>query len=213
MDAASAKAFRSTAGCWTCKLRRKKCDERHPTCKACTLLEITCHYGPDRPQWLDGGVKQGNMLLSVKREVRQNAPYRLVKRKNEVAPTLPAVNHTEPAATKRTATSPAHRPATCRLAYKDAGAEEGFEQSDTMLLMFYLEHVFPSLFPFYRPLPNDGGKEQCRQQVSIRECCQPSGQRAPAGEFRTSCLSILRRSLTVRRHYRKHGYPSRTEAA
>lgn len=33
-----------------------------------------------------------------------------------------------------------------------------FERSDTILLMFYLEHVLPFLFPFYRPSPLEGGR-------------------------------------------------------
>ena len=30
---------RSRLGCWTCRLRRKKCDERRPACANCDSLE------------------------------------------------------------------------------------------------------------------------------------------------------------------------------
>ncbi|KDN38995.1 hypothetical protein RSAG8_09152, partial [Rhizoctonia solani AG-8 WAC10335] len=33
---------RSTTGCGTCKARRKKCDETHPKCQACTRLGLDC---------------------------------------------------------------------------------------------------------------------------------------------------------------------------
>lgn len=48
-------ASRSTHGCWTCRLRKKKCDENHPSCFRCTSLQIICDgYGP-RPYWMDRG--------------------------------------------------------------------------------------------------------------------------------------------------------------
>ncbi|KAJ6152952.1 Protein of unknown function DUF3468 [Penicillium chrysogenum] len=40
---------RSRSGCFTCRLRRKKCDEGHPTCSACTSLCLKCEY--KRPSW------------------------------------------------------------------------------------------------------------------------------------------------------------------
>ena len=51
-------ASRSTHGCWTCRLRKKKCDETHPSCLRCTALQIACDgYGP-RPYWMDRGELQ-----------------------------------------------------------------------------------------------------------------------------------------------------------
>ncbi|KAJ5759052.1 hypothetical protein N7520_006208 [Penicillium odoratum] len=40
---------RSRSGCFTCRLRRKKCDEAHPTCSACANLNLKCEY--KRPMW------------------------------------------------------------------------------------------------------------------------------------------------------------------
>lgn len=37
------------AGCFTCRLRRKKCDEGSPTCAACRHLGLQCEY--KRPEW------------------------------------------------------------------------------------------------------------------------------------------------------------------
>ncbi|KAI9890053.1 MAG: hypothetical protein M1814_004569 [Vezdaea aestivalis] len=40
---------RSRSGCFTCRLRRKKCDEGKPACKACRHLGLCCEY--KRPMW------------------------------------------------------------------------------------------------------------------------------------------------------------------
>ncbi|EGE02110.1 C6 sexual development transcription factor NosA [Trichophyton equinum CBS 127.97] len=40
---------RSRSGCFTCRLRRKKCDEGHPACRACKNLKLRCEY--ERPMW------------------------------------------------------------------------------------------------------------------------------------------------------------------
>ncbi|KAK9773916.1 hypothetical protein AB5N19_05678 [Seiridium cardinale] len=46
----------------------------------------------------------------------------------------------------------------CTLASEDARGSIGFGRSDTILLMFYLEHLLPFLFPFYNPSPLQGGR-------------------------------------------------------
>ncbi|ORY65891.1 transcriptional regulatory protein Pro-1 [Pseudomassariella vexata] len=40
---------RSRTGCYTCRLRRKKCDEGTPMCTACRHLGLQCEY--KRPHW------------------------------------------------------------------------------------------------------------------------------------------------------------------
>ncbi|KAI8962720.1 PRO1 protein [Daldinia sp. FL1419] len=40
---------RSRTGCYTCRLRRKKCDEGAPMCTACKHLGLECEY--KRPMW------------------------------------------------------------------------------------------------------------------------------------------------------------------
>lgn len=40
---------RSRSGCFTCRLRRKKCDEAKGACKACRHLGLACEY--KRPSW------------------------------------------------------------------------------------------------------------------------------------------------------------------
>lgn len=38
--------FRSTAGCLTCRRRKKKCDQTKPRCTGCTRNQLTCNWPP-----------------------------------------------------------------------------------------------------------------------------------------------------------------------
>ncbi|KAJ7449376.1 hypothetical protein B0H11DRAFT_2079114 [Mycena galericulata] len=50
------RASRSESGCYTCRVRRKKCDESPDldgNCETCVRLHIQClGYGSKRPEWL-----------------------------------------------------------------------------------------------------------------------------------------------------------------
>ncbi|KAF7553762.1 hypothetical protein G7Z17_g3386 [Cylindrodendrum hubeiense] len=67
---------RSNAGCWTCRLRRKKCDEKRPICDGCGALEITCHNEEAKPDWMDGGPRQKAMAEKIKAQVKKQASQR-----------------------------------------------------------------------------------------------------------------------------------------
>lgn len=70
------RSLRSTKGCWTCRLRRKKCDERHPVCQLCHTLAIPCYgYGP-KPDWMDGGDVEKSQIQSLKQTVRYTSRQR-----------------------------------------------------------------------------------------------------------------------------------------
>lgn len=49
---------RSKGACWTCRLRRKKCDEGQPICSTCTTLSVDCYGYDPKPAWADGGILQ-----------------------------------------------------------------------------------------------------------------------------------------------------------
>ena len=68
--------IRSSRGCWTCRLRRKKCDEARPACAACAALEITCHYSDAKPAWMDGGPREKAMADEIKAMVKAKASER-----------------------------------------------------------------------------------------------------------------------------------------
>ncbi|PVH88937.1 hypothetical protein DL98DRAFT_389687, partial [Cadophora sp. DSE1049] len=67
---------KSFTGCWTCRIRHKKCDEATPICDACRALEITCHYDRTKPDWMDNGQRQQDMVDRVKMEIKRGATRR-----------------------------------------------------------------------------------------------------------------------------------------
>ncbi|KAM7193868.1 Fungal specific transcription factor domain containing protein [Rhypophila sp. PSN 637] len=67
---------RSLVGCWTCRLRRKKCDESRPVCVNCSALEIECFFDDTKPEWMDGGKKQRERAEWLKLEVKRLASSR-----------------------------------------------------------------------------------------------------------------------------------------
>ena len=64
--------------CWTCKLRRKKCDEKQPICGDCDSLEIACVYGP-KPHWMDTDEEQRQKAILLKVDVKHKAALRREK--------------------------------------------------------------------------------------------------------------------------------------
>ncbi|KAI0126852.1 fungal-specific transcription factor domain-containing protein [Xylariales sp. AK1849] len=68
--------IRSSQGCWTCRIRRKKCDENKPVCSVCGALEITCHYSDAKPDWMDGGDHERQVAEDLKAMVKTKANER-----------------------------------------------------------------------------------------------------------------------------------------
>jgi hypothetical protein len=67
------RVLRSKQGCWTCRLRKKKCDECHPHCSTCESLSITCFgYGP-KPDWMNNSEEAKVVAESIKDTVRQTS--------------------------------------------------------------------------------------------------------------------------------------------
>ncbi len=71
---------RSSEGCWTCRLRRKKCDEVRPVCAGCAALEIDCLYSDAKPDWMDNGELQKRKADAIKADVRRRAVWRRERR-------------------------------------------------------------------------------------------------------------------------------------
>lgn len=65
-------------GCWTCRVRHRKCDLETPECKECTDRHVHCHgYGP-KPVWMDGGPEEEKERARIKDAINQN--FRHVKK-------------------------------------------------------------------------------------------------------------------------------------
>lgn len=180
---------RSFSGCWTCRLRRKKCAGKYPVCDVCAALLITCHYGQDKPGWMDGGPRQEEMAERLKREVKENSYRRRGERAAHISSDrvsiaesttgeMTVLPHEPPrdlappvcdllkaiqnihnyVAEPCSETSRLRQVADFTFGAKDNRESIAFGRSDSILVTFYLEHLLPFLFPFYRPSFLEGGK-------------------------------------------------------
>ena len=167
--------MRTSNGCWTCRLRRKKCDENHPVCDVCTALRITCYNDQDnRPEWMDGSMKQEAMAEQLKREVKEKARRRRGERGVHISSERSVVAESSPGelivtleTPLRSAAAPVFAlvPATTDLQDTEtqvppecSHGDASFERSNAILFMFYVEKLLPFLFPFYCPSFLEGGK-------------------------------------------------------
>lgn len=60
-------------GCWTCRVRKKKCDGSPDRCQTCCRLGIVCDGYGTRPSWLDGGDKERQRRMELKSLVKKNS--------------------------------------------------------------------------------------------------------------------------------------------
>ena len=197
-------AMRTSDGCWTCRLRRKKCDETRPVCEVCAGLDLTCYLGQTRPSWMDGGKRQNDMAEKLKADIKARARRRRGAEASYISrtgmPTPENPDHYQipdselVLSTKDTTHSKQYLPTvfgTNHQASKldvardtlgettvpptDVGLGLGLANdpistgrdvwnsvfighSEATLIMFYLDEVFPWLYPFYRPSLVQGGR-------------------------------------------------------
>ncbi|KAK9237161.1 hypothetical protein V1525DRAFT_174127 [Lipomyces kononenkoae] len=62
-----ASVSRSRTGCWTCRLRRKKCSEEKPACAPCQRLNLSCDGYGDRPDFM----KSADAMARKRDEIRR----------------------------------------------------------------------------------------------------------------------------------------------
>ncbi|KAI9727716.1 MAG: hypothetical protein M1828_005944 [Chrysothrix sp. TS-e1954] len=191
-------AQKPATGCWTCKVRRKKCDGVATICNACIALRITCYYDQAKPSWMDGGARQEEMAQFFKNKVKENAHRRRAERSVAassypvspspteasasngewlVLPSRPPHN-SDPSSSNRPihgqavadmtnihTRSPSANPAPstgrkdeCVFHANTSLESPPLGRADTIRITFYLEHLFPFLFPFHQPSVLQGGK-------------------------------------------------------
>ncbi len=51
-----------------------------PVCGSCGSLQIACHFGDQKPAWMDGAAEQKKMTQIIKDEIKNNAPRRKERR-------------------------------------------------------------------------------------------------------------------------------------
>lgn len=66
---------RSKKGCWICRIKHLKCDEKRPHCEACRRFGIECDFSDDRPDYVvDNDLRKQKLLeITRKRRVKSSA--------------------------------------------------------------------------------------------------------------------------------------------
>ncbi|KFY36087.1 hypothetical protein V494_05327 [Pseudogymnoascus sp. VKM F-4513 (FW-928)] len=86
---------RSRTGCYTCRLRRKKCDEGSPCCSACKNLGLECNY--KRPMWWSNGDSRRQQKDMIKMIIKRK---KLSEKASQILPpgadTPPGLSHSLP---------------------------------------------------------------------------------------------------------------------
>jgi hypothetical protein len=142
-------------------------------------LLITCHFTPEKPDWVDGGERQREMAERLKQEVRDKAPYRrslaYAKAWSMDEPVPDTTDAAPPGLPEivRSAADTGNQSAGQLSPPRFAGVSSTTPPSSSLNLPFpakswsgldrglivcYLDFYFPFLFPFYQPSMLDRGR-------------------------------------------------------
>jgi C6 transcription factor Pro1 len=164
---------RSYGACWTCRIRKIKCDETSIACKRCNSLRITCHGYGKKPAWIDGGQREREETEKIKRKIKEtNKVKRLLRNRKNWSSQLDPHTRPSPDITEvllpRQALIDAKMPCVTNNLSANVESigsennndseEDGLNERESCILMHYLDFVFPLQFPFYRPHPTEGGR-------------------------------------------------------
>ncbi|KAL4950358.1 fungal-specific transcription factor domain-containing protein [Aspergillus filifer] len=135
---------RSKHGCWTCRLRKKKCDEHRPRCQTCESLSITCYGYGEKPEWMDNGPQEKAVAEGIKQIVKvtsRRKPAIHVRERNHDRTLAPKAN-------KESSQSPSEA----------SDSADILSTEEATLLMHFLDEVFPLQYPAYKPDTMMGGR-------------------------------------------------------
>ncbi|KAL7934701.1 fungal-specific transcription factor domain-containing protein [Trichoderma chlorosporum] len=175
----------SAETCWTCRIRKKRCDREQPTCSACRSLDITCYDGNNRPSWAVA-LSRAEFADQIKAQVKEKAECRRNKSYVKVLPlgrarklkTGPVAacrpskrnQHTQNIRTQEgNLTDPSSSEPSSNSLSPAESSQPGRDSSNPALLgisedididleITFLDYAFPFLFPFYRPSIFKGGR-------------------------------------------------------
>jgi hypothetical protein len=199
-------AMKSYDGCWTCRLRKKRCDEIRPVCRNCSALQITCHFSDEKPSWMESRFGQKEKAEEIKREVksaaarrrgtlpmdvlerivaepdkdagratggltRQSVPTKSPPfRAEQTLDSTPGWTSTHTGPNSEPISSNGRRDSWNRLDMlsisNSIDGQPGHSELDRRFIMFYFDHFFPFLFPFYKPPLLEGGRTWIMELVT-----------------------------------------------
>ncbi|RPA77220.1 hypothetical protein BJ508DRAFT_242137 [Ascobolus immersus RN42] len=170
---------RSRTGCFTCRLRRKKCDEGKPKCKACHNLGLTCEY--KRPVWWASADLRKRHKEGIKMMIKRTK----LSEKVQQIPALASAD-SPPELTRSGASSDAHsdslrgrRSLSCDSGYS---LQEEYDHMDggdydKLSLNTNFHYVHPALMdpaPFHPFAPFDGSLSDKQVYINTMPIRRPS---------------------------------------
>ena len=200
----------SRSGCWTCRVRHKKCDEARPECNECTLRSLTCHGYHQKPPFIDDPELLHLEISRIKKTVKE-----VYRRKRRLLLRKTASSNDQCGFESKGNWPDALSPdeVTCTDPWDaDGNAESESVYREAELTMYYLDRIFPILFPYCQWDPADGGRGWLfwllSQDVPLRQAAlslaalhqRASSSSAKSDEtellkYHTNALSGLRRTL------------------
>lgn len=154
-------------GCWTCRIRHKKCDITTPSCRECSDRNVHCHgYGP-KPTWMDGASEEKKERARIKTAINQHV-RRLRKMQNraKIASLPQADKETQPYSSDVNASTAFDTEddsnllpsASLEILDPSSGQDGIFDPQAACLLMHYLDQVFAWQFPYFRSTSRLGNR-------------------------------------------------------
>jgi hypothetical protein len=145
---------RGRRGCWTCRIRHRRCDESSPECKECSTRSITCYgYDLEPPEWMSNDQLLQKELRQIKSAVKQNfRRVKTIQNRQLARSTAQAAQSSRAKATSRPESEITHGP-----------AQIGSSTTNTIFreaqyLLHYLDYIFPIQYAFYVDAPDQGGR-------------------------------------------------------
>ncbi|KAH7143539.1 fungal-specific transcription factor domain-containing protein [Dactylonectria macrodidyma] len=150
---------RGRIGCWTCRIRHRKCDERRPACRECTSRRIPCYgYDSKPPAWMNDPRRLNSGLQNIKRAVKEN--FKRVRRLQN-QPSSPELHSAGHATASDGSGLPL--PAASNVEEPLEGTEprattENASFREAQHIVHYLDYIFPLQYPYYVDDPDLGGR-------------------------------------------------------
>ena len=145
---------RGRRGCWTCRIRHRRCDESVPNCEECRSRHITCHgYDLDAPEWISDDRLLQEELRRIKVAVKEN--FRRVKtiQNRQLARSTAEASHASRAQAK---SERRDEQAASLGPPSSSGTNTIFREAK--YLVHYLDYIFPIQYAFYVDAPDQGGR-------------------------------------------------------
>jgi hypothetical protein len=147
----------TTGGCWTCRIRHRKCDETRPVCRECDTRGITCHGYGGKPQWMQDDALLQKELAKTKKAVKDN--FRRVKRLHakRIADEESSARESSQDDTTTTVDTTTDGTVTFTTTSDSLVSQEA-SYRESELAAYYLDYLFPFLYPYYKCDPLNGGR-------------------------------------------------------